>query len=333
MHGRAACQRRARRPQRIIGHGNQHLIADIEQRMHGETDELGHAIADDDVLERHTFDVFALRVMHDGFARTKNPFGVGITRRERKIFGQILLHLLRHGEVKSGQITDVQLDDARTFRFHLAGFMAAPETLLGEGRDQLAIPDSPAPYEVVQLSSNIDAQDFYRKYTQARQLEVEYDAICEAMENGNSTVEVQADELEAQIMAIADELRGNLCAQNDVRVPIEKLYMVVPEKDLEDWLRVLVRCASKPAGIVAYDDTTVRLEDFASDHKGDGDELARQLRGIVGETAETLTYADVLGSEFNDSMRYGDANQLIGPKYLANTKRIVMENGKLVVKE
>lgn len=32
-------------------------------------------------------------------------------------------------------------------------------------------------------------------------------------------------------------------------------------------------------------------------------------------------------------MRYGDANQLIGPKYLANTKRIVMENGKLVVKE
>ncbi len=218
-------------------------------------------------------------------------------------------------------------------RFHLAGFMAAPETLLGEGRDQLAIPDSPAPYEVVQLSSNIDAQDFYRKYTQARQLEVEYDAICEAMENGNSTVEVQADELEAQIMAIADELRGNLCAQNDVRVPIEKLYMVVPEKDLEDWLRVLVRCASKPAGIVAYDDTTVRLEDFASDHKGDGDELARQLRGIVGETAETLTYADVLGSEFNDSMRYSDANQLIGPKYLANTKRIVMENGKLVVKE
>ncbi len=123
MHGRAACQRRARRPQRIIGHGNQHLIADIEQRMHGETDELGHAIADDDVLERHTFDVFALRVMHDGFARTKNPFGVGITRRERKIFGQILLHLLRHGEVKSGQITDVQLDDARTFRFHLAGFL------------------------------------------------------------------------------------------------------------------------------------------------------------------------------------------------------------------
>ena len=142
-----------------------------------------------------------------------------------------------------------------------------------------------------------------------------------------------ADELEAQIMAIADELRGNLCAQNDVRVPIEKLYMVVPEKDLEDWLRVLVRCASKPAGIVAYDDKTVRLEDFASDHKGDGDELARQLRGIVGETAETLTYADVLGSEFNNSMRYGDANQLIGPKYLANTKRIVMENGKLVVKE
>jgi hypothetical protein len=144
----------------------------------------------------------------------------------------------------------------------------------------------------VQLSSNIDAQDFYGKYTQARQLEVEYDAICEAMENGDSTVEVQADELEAQIMAIADELRGNLCAQNDVRVPIEKLYMVVPEKDLEDW-----------------------------------------LRGIVGETAETLTYADVLGSEFNNSMRYGDANQLIGPKYLANTKRIVMENGKLVVKE
>ncbi len=188
---------------------------------------------------------------------------------------------------------------------------------------------------MVQLSSDINAHDFYGKYTRARQLELEYDAVSEQMEGASgetaSELEARADELETQIMAIANTLRGNLTPQNDVRVSVEKLYMVVPEKDMEDWLRVLVRCRYKPAGIVAYNGDTVRLEDFASNHKGDGGELAGQLRSIVAETPETRTYVDMLGDTFSDEMRYGEVNHMIAPEYLTNTRTMTVANGRLVV--
>ena len=59
----------------------------------------------------------------------------------------------------------------------MAGFIASPEKILGE-TTQLAVPDKPAPYEVVQLSRNIDAKEYYDTYTQARLLEGVYDALC-----------------------------------------------------------------------------------------------------------------------------------------------------------
>lgn len=106
--------------------------------------------------------------------------------------------------------------------------------------------------------------------------------------------------------------------------------MVVPEKDLDDWLRVLARCPYKPAGIVAYNGDTVRLEDFMSYHRGDGDKLAEQLRSVVPEAPETIPYADLLGHEFRNEM-YDKTGHMIAPEYLTNTKTMTMKNGELVV--
>ncbi|MDB5181916.1 MAG: hypothetical protein JWP13_679 [Candidatus Saccharibacteria bacterium] len=50
-------------------------------------------------------------------------------------------------------------------RYHLAGFVAAPETIVADG-EQLIIPSRPAPNEVLQISGNIEAGKFYDAKTQ-----------------------------------------------------------------------------------------------------------------------------------------------------------------------
>ena len=50
-------------------------------------------------------------------------------------------------------------------RYHLAGFLAAPETVVNKS-EQLAIPSRPAISEVIQLSSAINSSEFYEAKTQ-----------------------------------------------------------------------------------------------------------------------------------------------------------------------
>ena len=65
----------------------------------------------------------------------------------------------------SWSLSDIEAMPAT--RYHIAGFVAAPETVLGHD-SQLAVPDAAAPFEVVQLSSKIDSNLFYRTFAQAR---------------------------------------------------------------------------------------------------------------------------------------------------------------------
>lgn len=53
-----------------------------------------------------------------------------------------------------------ELDAVPGDRFHIAGFVAAPDAVLREDQ-QLAIPSRPAPFEVIQIDSSIDAEKFY----------------------------------------------------------------------------------------------------------------------------------------------------------------------------
>lgn len=275
-------------------------------------------------------------------------------------------------------------------RHHMAGFVASPEKILGE-TTQLAVPDKPAPYEVVQLSRNIDAKEYYDTYTQARLLEGMYDALCflsdtdeperadmlegaidldvdeyvERDDKGDlqltraasrlmneqgramlaklwleathvdainqATLEGAMDDLERRIMNLADDVEKYVNDANDVRIPVDKLTLVVPRKDIKAWMRVLVRCGTKPAHVITYDSTTVQLEDFVSRHRGDGRELARQLRGVIGETPDTITYQNLIGVDFTDEMRAVEYEHLIDAEYLGDTKRVEMNQGKLEV--
>lgn len=50
-------------------------------------------------------------------------------------------------------------------RFHLAGFIAAPETILDE-KYQLSIPSRPAPFEVIQVPSKLDSNEYFKAKTE-----------------------------------------------------------------------------------------------------------------------------------------------------------------------
>lgn len=54
-------------------------------------------------------------------------------------------------------------------RAHIAGFVAAPEDVLSE-QEKLVIPSRPAPYEVLQISDEVDQEAFYRLKNQLETL-------------------------------------------------------------------------------------------------------------------------------------------------------------------
>ncbi len=117
-----------------------------------------------------------------------------------------------------------------------------------------------------------------------------------------------------------------------VSVPVEKMYFVAPRKDAKAWLQVLARSAHKPAGILLYDDKKVRLENFASLHRGDHTELTAELQTVIKPDNEGyIDYAQVLGTEFSDGMRTGHKHQVIAEKHLANRGTLKSVDGKLVI--
>ena len=63
----------------------------------------------------------------------------------------------------------------------------------------------------------------------------------------------------------------------------------------------------------------------------DGRELARQLRGVIGETQNTITYQNLIGADFTDEMRAVEHKHLIDAEYLGDTKRVEMNQGRLEV--
>lgn len=315
-------------------------------------------------------------------------------------------------------------------RYHLAGFVAAPEAVLTDSQ-QLAVPSRPAPNEVLQISSEVDAHEFYDAKTQlelyrnpgmfgesnsvfdnlvsisfwekedSRQFrdepmlyqakrgllaQPEYQAKLRELysvgEDGkirldpdllqqvDNEVPVAAVWLQAaidtgrlngtqfadkELPAIIDDLNGENIKEllgssrqdwdqheavldeaeklaGNIEVPVESMYFVAPRKDAEAWLKVMARSPHKPAGILLYDDKKVRLENFASLHRGDHTELTAELQAAIKpDNEDYIDYTEVLGTEFNDDMRTGHKHQVIAEKHLSNRGAIKRVNGKLVI--
>ncbi|MEP7205216.1 MAG: hypothetical protein ABI716_03420 [Candidatus Saccharibacteria bacterium] len=91
-----------------------------------------------------------------------------------------------------------------------------------------------------------------------------------------------------------------------MEVAVERLYFVAPRKDAATWLKLLARSGHQPAGLLLYDDKTVRLENFNMTHlRGDHAELTRQLRRGITPQDGSLTYADLLGLAHDDEIEAG----------------------------
>lgn len=315
-------------------------------------------------------------------------------------------------------------------RYHLAGFIGSPEAVLSDNQ-QLAVPSRPAPNEVIQISSEVEADRLYDAKTQfelylnpgmigelnsvldnllsidmwkpeeASQFRDEpmlYQAKRGILAQPNyqeqlrqlydtqpdGTIRLSSDLLQQVVneipvaavwlQAVIDkgrlkdtvfagqevsEIIDNLDSDNikelfaemkkdsqpfediineservggDVEIPVDNMYFVAPRKDIETWLRVFARSKHKPAGILLYDDKKVRLENFASSHKGDHTELTNELRTAINpDNSDYIKYADVLGSEFSDDMRAGHKHQVIAEQYLLNRKTVRKIKNKLVI--
>lgn len=297
-------------------------------------------------------------------------------------------HALGHGRGENGGEEGISwslgdIEAIPSTRYHMAGFMAAPEVVLGVD-SQLAIPDSPAPYEVVQLSSNVDAAQFYEARKQEHVLDVVYECFADFATRSRKLEDIEpydiaqyisydnndglvfseefakkahelggdfviplwlkaiglrgvnldekladkiAADLEERILSSVEPLPDDDTNSNDVAVPVDKLYFVAPRKDLDDWLRVLARCGNKPKGIITYDGSSVRLEDFATEHRGDGGELAGQLRQVVKPQADTLQWQTLLGRPYGAEMKH---DYVVSSWYLDKTKCFELNAGKLV---
>lgn len=313
-------------------------------------------------------------------------------------------------------------------RRHIAGFVAAPEIILGQN-EQLAIPSRPAPNEVIQISSEIDANKYYQAKTQyelyrsmnasesnsvysnlvaikinkdsvgsnfnikpmlyaakddllsdpnypdelREHYELDQNGVInlkpELLQQKNNEIPVAAVWLQAAIdqnkfdgtefdhknvNEIIDMLDGdniidvlkiaktdwnnseqilekydNINA--DIALPIEKMYLVAARKDLKSWLKIIATSEHKPAGILLYDHMKVRLENFASDHRGDNDKLTAELQSAITPSDGYIDYSNILGKEFNENMRAGHKNQVISEKYLDNRHVIKKIDDKLVI--
>jgi hypothetical protein len=150
----------------------------------------------------------------------------------------------------------------------------------------------------------------------------------------SSISEASAKQLYTELHKDADTFH-KLCdfEVGTIAVRVEDMYLVAPRKDARTWLKVVARSQFKPRGVILYDDRKVKLENFASLHRGHHAELTKELTSVISpNTQGYIDYNDVLGIKFNDAMRVGRRRQVIAERYLTNRRVIRNVNGKLVLK-
>lgn len=116
------------------------------------------------------------------------------------------------------------------------------------------------------------------------------------------------------------------------RAAVEDMYFVTPQKDAKLWEQVLALSPHKPKGILIYDDKQVRMENFASGHRGDHSSLTAQLQRAINPAQEGyISYDDVLGVPFSDAVRTGSSHHVIAEHHLDKRKKITNDGGKLLI--
>lgn len=141
------------------------------------------------------------------------------------------------------------------------------------------------------------------------------------------------EELNKERLYLEDSVQDEDDKVTSISVPVSQMYLVVPNTDLERYLRVLARSEVKPKGIIVYDHMAVRLEHFASMHRGDNEAMSQVLNNAITPTEGYIDYEEqILGEMITPDKMVGYRRHVIGENYLTKRKSLrIDENGRLVV--
>ena len=107
MHRGRAGQAGRSGPKRVIGHGQQQLVAVVQQGIGGHGDEFAGAVAQVDVVKRDPGHTLLLGLVHDSLAGCENPFAVGVTRRVGQVANHVLLDFLGCIKAEHRQVANI----------------------------------------------------------------------------------------------------------------------------------------------------------------------------------------------------------------------------------
>jgi len=313
-------------------------------------------------------------------------------------------------------------------RYHLAGFLTSPESALSKD-SQLVIPSRPAPFELLQVSSELESRRYYELKVQDEILgpgnglsdtSIIANLIFYEMSLGKNTGSVVKEFLskKTELSELVSLLKSNYSVTEDggikfspelsqqkgevlppllvwmqaiidtgritqvegfqdctdvyqvfqrispdnyksfflemkrdsrriqnelqryeesissLEIDLSQMYLVVPDTDVEDYLRLLAINGKRPKGILVYESSKVSIENFASKSKGDHEEFTALLRNVVPQGDGAIDYEDqILGLRITPDIRVGHAGHVLKDSALTNKRIVVMaENGNLVVK-
>ena len=100
-----------RRPEGVVGAGDEDLVTGVQQRPHGDHDQFGDAVADEHLVGRHVHHAAGLLLHDHRFAGRKDPLLVRIGVGLMEVLHDRPAHRLRHPEAEGPGVADVELDD------------------------------------------------------------------------------------------------------------------------------------------------------------------------------------------------------------------------------
>lgn len=141
------------------------------------------------------------------------------------------------------------------------------------------------------------------------------------------------DELRREKLYLEDAVKKEEDKVTSIEVPVSETFLVVPDTDLNKWLRLLARVKVQPKGIVVYSYKTVRLENFASQHHGDNQALTDVLRETIPASEGYIDFeAEILGEEITNDKLVGYRKHVVGEQFLGSRKAVRKgEDGKLFI--
>src|SRR5690606_20075990 len=117
----AVVEDRGRRPQRVVGRGQQDFVAGIEQAAQRQVDQLAHAVADEGPFRRGVGRAAAAMEGGDRLARGRQTLLVGIGIGVGDAVGDRALQVRGRAEAERAGIADVELDQGPALGLELAG--------------------------------------------------------------------------------------------------------------------------------------------------------------------------------------------------------------------